>query len=177
MLLLSTFRATLFVLIIPYQAVIRISLDLLTIVEIDSKYKVANFAILQYMGNDQMYYAVSAIFLLVVVIVLPFCLIVVNAFCIRYRLYMSFITPMLERFLSVFKNNLLCHSFCAFYFLFRLILLLMSTFWKHDQLQLTLMASFCFIISLLFSEVRPFRQDLYNYFDVVLLFNLAVIVF
>ena len=116
----NTFRAILFVMIMPYQAVIRISLDLLKIVEIDSKYRAANFAVFQYMERciTRMYYAVSAIFLVVVVIVLPFCLIVANAFCIRYRLYMSFMTPVLEGFLSIFKNNLLCHSFwCVLFFI------------------------------------------------------------
>ena len=173
----NTFRAILFVLVIPYQAIIRISLDVLEIVEINGVYRVANFAVLRYMEGDHLYYAIPAICILIFVIVLPFSLVIPNAFCTRYRIYMGFITPLLEGFLSVFKNNLLCHSFCAFYFLFRLILLLMSTFLKRDQLQLTLMASFCFMMFLIFSKVRPYQNDIYNNFDMGILFNLAVIGF
>ena len=173
----NTFRAILFVLVIPYQAIIRISLEFLKIVEIDGVYRVAHFAVLRYMKGDHLYYAIPAIAILIFFVALPFFLVIPNAFCTRYRLYMSFFRPLLEGFLTVFKNNILCHSFCAFYFLFRLILLLMSTFLKHDQLQLTLMAFFCFMMFLIFSKVRPYRNDRYNYFDMVILLNLTVIVF
>ena len=140
-------------------------------------YRVANFAVLRYMKGDHLYYAIPAIAILIFFVALPFFLVIPNAFCTRYRLYMSFFRPLLEGFLTVFKNNILCHSFCAFYFLFRLILLLMSTFLKRDQLQLTLMAFFCFMMFLIFSKVRPYRNDRYNYFDMVILLNLTVIVF
>ena len=169
----NTIRAILFVLVVPYQAIIRITLKILKIVEINGAYRVADFAVLQYMEGDHLYYAITAILLLTFVVVLPFSLVIPNTFCTRYRL----ITPLLEGFLSVFQNNLVCHLFCAFYFLFRLILLLMSTFLKRDQFQLTLMASLCFIMFLLFAKVRPYRNDIYNYFDIVILFNLTVIGF
>ena len=173
----NTIRAILFVLVVPYQAIIRITLKILKIVEINGVYRVADFAVLRYMEGDHLYYAITAIFLLTFVVVLPFSLVIPNTFFTRYRLYMSFITPLLEGFLSVFQNNLVCHLFCAFYFLFRLILLLMSTFLKRDQFQLTLMASLCFLMFLLFAKVRPYRNDIYNYFDIVILFNLTVIGF
>ena len=137
----------------------------------------ANFAVLRYMKGDHLYYAIPAIAILIFVVALPFSLFIPNAFCVRYRLYMSFIRPLLEGFLTVFKNNILCHSFCAFYFLFRLIVLLMNTFRKHDQLQLTLMAFFCFMMFRIFFKVRPYRNDIYNYFDTIILLNLTVIVF
>ena len=51
------------------------------------------------------------------------------------------------------------------------------TFLKRDQLQLTLMTSFCFMMFLIFSIVRPYRNDIYNYFDIFILFDLTVIDF
>ena len=51
------------------------------------------------------------------------------------------------------------------------------TFLKRDQLQLTLMTSFCFMMFLIFSIVRPYRNDIYNYLDIFILFNLTVIDF
>ena len=173
----NTFRAILFVLVIPYQAIIRITLDILKRVEINGESRVANFAVLRYMEGEHLYYAIPAIFILNFVVVLPFSLVIPNLFCTRYRWYLSFFTPLLEGFLSVFKNNLVCHLFCGFYFLFHLILLLMSTFLERDQLQLTLMASFCFMMFLLFAKVRPYRNDIYNKFDMGILFNLTVIGF
>ena len=173
----NTFRAILFVLVIPYQAIIRITLGILKRVEINGVYRVANFAVFHYMGGNHLYYAIPAIFILTFVVVLPFSLVIPNLFCTRYRLYLSFITPLLEGFLSVFKNNLVCHLFCGFYFFFRLILLLVSTFFERGQLQLTLMASFCFMMFLLFAKVRPYRNDIYNNFDMVILFTLTVIGF
>ena len=48
---------------------------------------------------------------------------------------------------------------------------------KRDQAQLTMMACFCFIMSLLFSKVRPYRSNIYNYFDMSILCNLTIIAF
>ena len=174
----NTFRAILFVLVIPYQAIISITLDILKIVEIDGVYRVANFAVLMYMEGDHLYYSIVAfIFLTVFVVGLPLLLVIPNTICTKYRFYMSFFKPLLEGFLSVFQNSLICHLFCAFYFLFRLILLLMSTFMKRDQFQVTIMAFFCFIMSLLFFKVRPYRSNISNYFDMSILCNLTIIAF
>ena len=129
------------------------------------------------MEGDHLYYAIPAIFILTFVVVLLFSLVIPNLFCTRYRRYLSFFTPLLEGFLSVFKNDLVCHLFCGFYFLFRFILLLMSTFLERDQLRLTLMAFFCFMMFLLFAKVRPYQNDIYNKFDMGILFNLTMIVF
>ena len=92
---------------------------------------------------------------------------------IHSRFYISFIKPFLERF----NNNLKCHLFFSFYFLFRLILLLMITFLKRDQFQLTLMTSFFFLMFITFTVLRPYQNDIYNYFDIFILFNLIVIGF
>ena len=92
---------------------------------------------------------------------------------IHSRFYISFIKPFLERF----NNNLKCHLFFSFYFLFRLILLLMITFLKRDQFQLTLMTSFYFLMFITFTVLRPYQNDIYNYFDIFILLNLIVISF
>ena len=184
----NTFRAILFVLVLAYSDITRITLDILDVVEIDSKKRVRNYAVWQYLHKEHLYYAIPAfITLIVFVIGVPFILIAPSVamtfeweHCnrlIHNRFYVSFIKPFFERFLSVFNNNLKCHLFFSFYLLFRLVLLLMITFLKRDQLQLTLMTSFCFIMFLIFAIVRPYRSDIYNYFDIFILFNLTVIGF
>ena len=174
----NTFRAILFVLVIPYQAIISISLDILKIVEIGGAYRVANFAVSMYMEGDHLYYSIVAFsFLTVFVVGLPLLLVIPNTICTKYRFYMSFVKPLLEGFLSVFQNSLMCHLFCAFYFLFRLLLLLINTFMKRGQFQVTIMAFFCFIMSLLFFQVRPYRNNISNYFDMSILCNLTIIAF
>ena len=174
--------------VLAYSNVTRITLDILKVVEIDGIKRVANFAVLQYLHDEHLYYAVPAFIILIVIVIgVPFALIAPIIvmklewercnFLIHNRFYISFIRPFLESFLSVFNDNLKCYLFSAFYFVFRLFLLIMSTFMKRDQAQLTMMACFCFIMSLLFSKVRPYRSNIYNYFDMSILCNLTIIAF
>ena len=146
------------------------------------------FAVWKYMDGHHLFCTIPAFVIFIVFVIgVPFALIapsVAMAFewkhcnrLIHNRFYISFVKPFLERFLSVFNNNLKCHLFFSFYFLFRLILLLMITFLKRDQFQITLMASFCFLMFLIFTIVRPYQNDIYNYFDIFILFNLTVIGF
>ena len=184
----NTFRAILFVMVLAYSDVTRITLDILKVVEIDGIKRVANFAVLQYLHGEHLYYAVPAFIILIVIVLgVPFALIAPIIamklewercnFLIHNRFYISFIRPFLESFLSVFNDNLKCYLFSAFYFVFRLFLLIMSTFMKRGQVQLTMMACCCFIMSLLFSKVRPYRSNIYNYFDMSILCNLTIIAF
>ena len=184
----NTFRAILFVLVLAYSDITRITLDILNVVEIDSKKRVTNYAVWRYLHGEHLYYAIPAFITLVVFVIgVPFILIAPSLamtfeweHCnrlIHNRFYISFIKPFFESFLSVFNNNLKCHLFFSFYLLFRLVLLLMITFLKRDQLQLTLMTSFCFMMFLIFAIVRPYRNDIYNYFDIFILFNLTLIGF
>ena len=184
----NTFRAILFVLVLAYSDITRITLDILDVVEIDKEKRVTNYAVWCYLGKEHLYYAIPAfITFIVFVIGVPFTLIAPSVamtfewkHCnrlIHSRFYISFIKPFFESFLSVFNNNLKCHLFFSFYLLFRVVLLLMITFLKRDQLQLTLMTSFCFMMFLIFAVVRPYRNDVYNYFDIFILFNLTVIGF
>ena len=184
----NTFRAILFVLVWAYSDVTRITLNTLKVVEINEVHRVEIYAAVKYMRGEHLYYAIPAVFILVVFVIgVPIFLIapsVLMAFefqicdCwIHNRFYTSFIKPLLESFLSVFNNNLKCHLFSAFYFLFRLILLIMSACMARDQFQLTMKASFCFIMLLLFSKVKPYQDDYYNYFDMLILLNLTIIAF
>ena len=59
----NTFRATLFVMVLAYSNVARITLDILRVVKIDSIKRVANFAVLQYLYNEHLPYAVRLLFL------------------------------------------------------------------------------------------------------------------
>ena len=182
----NTFRAILFVLVLAYSDITRITLDILNFVEINGTKRMTSFAVWMYMDGEHLYCAIPAFIILIVVVIgVPFALIgpsVAMTFegercnrLIHNRFYISFIKPFLESFLSVFNNNLKCHLFFSFYFLFRLILLLMITFLKRGQLQLTLMTSFCFMMFLIFAIVRPYQNDIYNYFDIFILFNLTAI--
>ena len=184
----NTFRAILFVLVLAYSDITRITLDILDFVEIDNTKRVTNYAVWRYLEGKHLCYAIPAfITLIVFVIGFPFTVIAPSVamtfeweHCSRLihnRFYISFIKPFFESCLSVFSNNLKCHLFFSFYLLFRLVLLLMITFLKRDQLQLTLMTSFCFMMFLIFAIVRPYRNDIYNYFDIFILFNLTVIGF
>ena len=184
----NTFRAILFVMVLAYSDVTRITLDILKVVEIDGIKRVANFAVWQYLHDEHLPYAVSAFIILIVIVIgVPLALIAPivamkseweRCNClIHNRFYISFIRPFLESFLSVFNDDLKCCLFSAFYFVFRLFLLIMSTFLKRDQVQLTMMACFCFIMSLAFSKVRPYRSNIYNYFDMSILCNLTIIAF
>ena len=184
----NTFRAILFVLMLAYSDITRITLDILDFVEINGEKRMTIFAVWKYMDGNHLFCAIPAFVILIVFVIgVPFALIAPSVamtfewkHCnrlIHNRFYISFVKPFLERFLSVFNNNLKCHLFFSFYFLFRLILLLMITFLKRDLFQLTLMTSFCFLMFLIFTIVRPYQNDIYNYFDIFILFNLTVIGF
>ena len=184
----NTFRAILFVLMLAYSDITRITLDILDFVVIDGEKRMVRFAVWKYLHGEHLYCAIPAFIILIVFVIgVPFALIAPSVAMtfegercnrlIHSRFYISFIKPFLERFLSVFNKNLKCHLFISFYFFFRLILLLIVTFLKRDQLQLTLMTSFCFMMFLIFSIVRPYQNDMYNYFDIFILFNLTVIGF
>ena len=180
----NTFRAILFIMVLAYSDITRITLDLLRVVEIDGVKRVRKYAVMEYMHGFHFWYAVVAIIVLIVFVLgVPLALIApsvsmeMESECcncvIHNRFYVSFVKPLLESFLSVFKDNLRCQLFSAFYFLFRLILLLLKAFMKRDQFRLTVMASFCFIMFVLFSKVKPYRDEKYNYFDMFILFNLT----
>ena len=182
----NTFRVVLFVMVFAYNYITRITLDLLRVVEIDDVKTVRKYAVMEYMHGVNFRYAVVAIIVLIVfALCVPLALIVPSVsmemkseYCncvIHNRFYVSFVKPLLESFLSVFKDNLKCQLFSAFYFLFRLVLLLMRAFMRRDQFQLTMMVSFCFIMFVLFSKVKPYRDEKYNYFDMFILFNLTLI--
>ena len=184
----NTFRAILFVMVLAYSDVTRITLDILKVVEIDGIKRVANFAVLRHLHDEHLHYAVPAFIILAVIVIgVPLALIAPIVamkseweWCnclIHNRFYINFIKPFLESFLSVFNDDLKCCLFSAFYFVFRLFLLIMSTFLKRDQVQLTMMACFCFMMSLAFSSVRPYRSNIYNYFDMSILCNLTIIAF
>ena len=182
----NTFRAILFVMVFAYSDITRITLDLLVVVEIDGVKRVRKYAVMEYMHGFHFGCAVAAIIVLIVFVLgVPLALIAPSVSMemkwercncvIHNRFYVSFVKPLLESFLSVFKKNLSCQLFSAFYFLFRLILLLLRAFMKRDQFQLTVMASFCFMMFVLFSKVKPYRDEKYNYFDMFILFNLTSI--
>ena len=184
----NTFRAILFVMVLAYSDITRITLDILNFVEINGQNRVRSYAVMEYFGREHVYYAVPAIFILVVFVIgVPVFLIapsVLMAYdfelcdCLIHNgFYTRYIRPFLESFLSVFNNNLKCHLFSAFYFIFRLILLLMITFMQRNQFQLTMMAFLCLVMLLLFVKVQPYQVDHYNYFDMFILLNLTVVAF
>ena len=184
----NTFRAILFVLMLAYSDITRITLDILDFVEINGEKRMKIFAVWMYMHGDHLFCAIPAFVIFIVFVIgVPFTLIAPSVamtfegkHCnrlIHSRFYISFVKPFLESFLSVFNNNLKCHLFFSFYFVFRLILLLMITFLKRDQFQLTLMTSFFFLMFITFTVLRPYQNDIYNYFDIFILFNLTVIGF
>ena len=184
----NTFRAILFVMVLAYSDITRITLDILNFVEINGQNRVRIYAVMEYFGRDHVYYAVPAIFILVVFVIgVPVFLItpsVLMAYdfeicdCLIHNgFYTRYIRPFLESFLSVFNNNLKCHLFSAFYFIFRLILLLMITFMQRSQFQLTMMAFLCLVMLLLFVKVQPYQGGHYNYFDMFILLNLTVVAF
>ena len=184
----NTFRAILFVMVLAYSDITRITLDILNFVEINGHNRVRSYAVMEYFGRDHVYYAVRAIFILVVFVIgVPVFLIapsVLMAYdfelcdCLIHNgFYTRYIRPFLESFLSVFNNNLKCHLFSAFYFIFRLILLLMVTFMQRDRFQLTMMAFLCLVMLLLFVKVQPYQVYHYNYFDMFILLNLTVVAF
>ena len=184
----NTFRAILFVMVLAYSDITRITLDILNFVEINCQNRVRIYAVMEYFGRHHLYYAVPAIFILVVFVIgVPVFLIapsVLMAYdfelcdCLIHNgFYTRYIRPFLESFLSVFNNNLKCHLFSSFYFIFRLILLLMITFMQRNQFQLTMMAFLCLVMFLLFVKVQPYQADHYNYFDMFILLNLTVVAF
>ena len=137
----NTFRVVLFITVFAYNDITRITLDLLRVAEIDGVKRVRKYAVMEYMHGVNFRYAVVAIIVLIVFALgVPLALIAPSVsmemkseYCncvIHNKFYMSFVKPLLESLLSVFKNNLKCQLFSAFYFLFRLIQLLLSVFMR-----------------------------------------------
>lgn len=145
----KTFRAILFILVLAYSAVTRITLGILKPVEIDGKKRVGNYAVVEFKhGKHYAYTIVASIISVLFVLGVPVLLII----------------PMVS---SIF--------FMLFFF--RLFLLIMHTFCKPDQFQLTTMAFLCLVMVLFFVKVKPYGNDCYNYFDMFVLVNLTVVAF
>ena len=163
-----TFRAILFVMVLAYSDITRITLDILNLVEINGQNRVRSILVIFVIGVP--------VFLIAPSVLMAYdteqcdCL-------IHNEFYTCYIKSFLESFLSVFNNNLKCHLFSAFYFIFRLILLLMITFIQCNQFQLTMMAFLCLVMLLLFVQVQPCQCDHYNCFDMFILLNLTVVAF
>ena len=65
----NTFRAILFVMVLAYSDITRITLDILNFVEINGQNRVRSYAVMEYFGREHVYYAVPAIFILVVFVI------------------------------------------------------------------------------------------------------------
>ena len=180
----KTFRAILFILVLAYSAVTRITLSILKPVEIDGKKRVGNFAVIEFKhGKHFAYTIVASIISVLFVLGVPVLLIIPTALTacglksFKIENQSNFIKRTLENLYGVYKGNIWCHLFSSYYFFFRLFLLIMNTFCKPDQFQLTAMAFLCFVMVLMFVKVKPYGNDYYNYFDMFVLVDLTVVAF
>ena len=180
----KTFRAILFILVLAYSAVTRITLSILKPVEIDGKKRVGNFAVIEFKhGKHFAYTIVASIISVLFVLGVPVLLIIPTALTacglksFKIKNQSNFMKRTLENLYGVYKGNIWCHLFSSYYFFFRLFLLIMNTFCKPDQFQLTAMAFLCFVMVLMFVKVKPYGNDYYNYFDMFVLVDLTVVAF
>ena len=180
----KTFRAILFILVLAYSAVTRITLGILKPVEIDGKKRVGNYAVVEFKhGKHYAYTIVASIISVLFVLGVPVLLIIPTALTacgvksFKIENQSNLIKRTLESLYGVYKGNVWCHLFSSYYFFFRLFLLIMHTFCKPDQFQLTTMAFLCLVMVLFFVKVKPYGNDCYNYFDMFVLVNLTVVAF
>ena len=170
----TIFKSFVFISVIAYSDLTRITFDLLHPVNVRDKWVLYKAGFIEFFKGEHLGFGIFALFILVL-FVLPFPFLLIfsrfvtsNAKFVRF---MGIFDTFDEPFLRLPYVNL----FSAFYFFNRLFLLLVYVFMPKGVLQDTIFALVCLIILSIFLYVKPYLVESMNVYDSLLLLNISIL--
>jgi len=170
----SFFRGLVTFLILSYAKLTVVTLSILTPVYLTGRgnrdYDVMTSldGTQEYFGQGHLLYAIPAIVVLIIFILLPLATIFMYpCVCNCLGLHVHRIMPFFDALQVAFKHN--CLYFAPLYFVYRLILVTIYTFTPEVQQRYVLQQVFCIGILILHVMAQPYKNALHNKADIFLL--------
>lgn len=164
-------RAISLVLVLCYSSITHITLDIFDRVDVRNENRVYKAADIIYnTGKHKKCLGVASVVAIFVVLGFPFALV---------------ISPLLEKQFptlyhrrAIFSALRCCFKegstiFAVFYFICRLILLIVAVYIKTDITRLLVLSVCCILFFVIFGIVQPYKEDVFNFWDTLLLANLC----
>lgn len=162
-----------FVLVVSYSYCTHITLDIMNYTKFNNTYVVHKAAFAEYFGEEHVWYFVLAfLVLLFVVFLFPAVLLFKKTLDRKFpTLHRS--EPIFNSLTLCFREN--CQGFAAFYFICRLVLLIVNVFCKDQVGRMVFLSMFSMIFLAIFVIVQPYETESYNMWDIIQLGNLCII--
>ena len=169
----ACFRAFAFLSVVAYADFTRITFKLLHRVNVRSGQTVLYYAgEVTFFGKEHLWYAFLAIVVLVTIVIL-FPIVVMFSHLFINLPGIIKLKGIFDAFKYCFKKK--HEQFSGFYFISRLILLAIATFVQSNTQQHTLLLTFCILILVFFTTLKPYASKMMNYNDIILLTNVCII--
>ena len=121
-----------------------------------------------YFGPGHLAYAIPALFVLIFVVLPPLAVMVMYPrLCNMLGLHVHRIMPFFDALHGAFKHN--CYYFALLYFVYRLVLEIISTFADEIQRQYVLQQLVLIVILMVHVMKRPYKKNTNNIVDICLL--------
>ena len=168
-------RALSFALVLCYSSFTSVTLKLLHPIKYNDYYVVYEAGFNRFFhGNHLYYFIVAALMLIFVVILFPILLSFTHYF--SYRFYtVQRAEPIFNALKNNFEDTMVCRYFAAFYFICRLILLVIAIFVRDEITRLIILAIASVIIQAIFSAIQPYKEKQFNYWDILQLSVMCLI--
>ena len=170
----TIFKSFVFISVIAYSDLTRITFDLLHPVKVRDKWVLYKAGFIEFFKGEHLGFGVFALFILVL-FVLPFPFILIFSRFVtakaKFVRFMGVFDTFDEPFLRLPYVNL----FSAFYFFNRLFLLLVYVFMQKGVLQDSIFALVCLVILSIFLYVKPYLTESMNVYDSLLLLNISIL--
>lgn len=163
-------RAISLVLVLCYSSITHITLDIFDRVDYKDTNRVYKAANIEYMTKTHKIYAVLAGFVAVFVVVgFPFALVISPILEKQF--------PTLYHRRAIFAALRCCFKdrskiFAVFYFICRLVLLVVAVYIKTDITKLLVLCVCCAFFLVMFGVFQPYKEESFNFWDTLLLGNL-----
>ena len=168
----TTLRALAMLSIFSYADFTRITFELLHSVDVRGKKVLYLQGDVGYFSKEHAPYAFFALlFLIVVVLLFPLALVFFHWFTAKPKLVK--LKGIVDSFQEPFKKGY--ERWAAFYLIARCVLLVLAVFLDEGTVKDTLLAICCEIILIIFLVMKPYEDDMMNYFDIFLLGNITFV--
>ena len=170
----TVFRSFVFISVIAYSDFTRITFDLLHPVKVRGKWIVYKAGFSEFFHGEHIPYAIIAICVAIFIVILFPLLLMFSHVVIAIPRF-DRLRGVFDSFNEPFRRLDVCDIFCAFYFLTRLVLLIIYIFIPQGTLQDTIFAVICVAILLIFVYIKPYTTESMNIYDSILLMNITVL--
>eukprot|EP00112_Aurelia_sp_Birch-Aquarium-sp1_P010058 Seg2167.4 transcript_id=Seg2167.4/GoldUCD/mRNA.D3Y31 product="hypothetical protein" protein_id=Seg2167.4/GoldUCD/D3Y31 len=168
----TTLRALALLSIFSYADFTRITFELLHSVDVRGKKVLYLQGDVGFFSLEHAPYAICALLMLVVVVLLfPLVLIFFHWFLAKPKLVK--LKGIVDSFQEPFKEGY--ERWAAFYLIARCVLLVLAVFLDEGTVKDTLLAICCEVILIIFLVMKPYENDMMNYFDIFLLANITFV--